>query len=163
MLIRPEQRAVERIDIALAVRPEDGHITGGHDQLRLKTSGFRVFIARLRKSRGKTDRPSCSHSGQFPDDPDSLVAVHADKDCVRGCRQITHGAEGGHPLDRIWARMNAPDIAIKAHEMQLAQNLTAPVTAADHCDRARPQQTRKITAHGQSPGIYWPLSSSPKA
>ena len=60
MLVRPEQRAVEIVDEAVAVRPEDRHVAGRLDERRLQ----RRAVLRLAEAGGVADRPARAALGK---------------------------------------------------------------------------------------------------
>ena len=65
MLVRPEQRAVEIVDEAVAIRPEDRHVAGRLEQRVLQLRPVR----RLPETGGVADRAAGAARGELAHDP----------------------------------------------------------------------------------------------
>ena len=89
MLIGPEERAIEIVDEAIAIRADDRHVARCVQQARLHLSAVAQLGLGLEKTCGKADSAARAHLPKLRDGGNGGVAVDADKD------RIGHAGQGG--------------------------------------------------------------------
>ena len=147
MLIRPQQRTVQRIDVPIAIRPQHGHFARRSHQLRLQIGPARILGSRLGKARGKAYRPARAHPRQPPHDVNRNMPVHTHKNRVGCLWQILNRRHRNDPLDHRSLGVNDMNFTRKPHKHRLFDHLRAPCAATHHGNRPWPQQPRQITHH----------------
>ena len=141
MLVRPQHRAVEIIQNAIAVRPQKRHRPGRRDKRRLQ-----VRIARLGESRRETDRAAAPHRREGCRRFDGGVPVDAEERRVGRRRQVVKAAETGDAGHRLALRMDRPDVAVEPRLHALRDDVVGP-PAAENDDRTGPEQSRQVGHH----------------
>ena len=144
MLVGPEQGTVEVVDEAVAVGPDDRHLAGRVEQLRLKVAAVAGFGLRLAEAAGETDRAAGAALAQVADGVDGEVAVDADESGVGRPGQIFEPSEGGDTADFGALGVDGPDRPGEAHLAALLDDAGAPRAAADHGDGAGLQQAGEV-------------------
>ncbi len=135
MLIEPEQSTVEIIDGTVAIGTEDRHVASSRDQGLLQ---LLAPAAGLPKAGCVADGTACSHGAELADDTDRELAVDGDEGCVRRLGQLRDAAIGPGP-----GRVHLPD---RSRELHLGAAAGHPLglPAAEHRDRARPEQAAQV-------------------
>jgi hypothetical protein len=138
--IRPEGCAVECIDEAIAIRPQNGHGARCRHQPFLERGTVRHLCSGLAKTRGETDRAARAARRECCDHLDAGRAVHADKGRVRPLWQGVDRAVRGQAAHGNTRRMHGPYRPGKADPAAFADDALAPCATADHRNAAGPQQ-----------------------
>ena len=147
MLVRPQKRAVQRVDETIAVRPEDRHRARRRDQPVLQIAARVILGHRLGKAGCETHRAARAHAGQRPDRIDGCMAVDPDKHRIRGLGQIVEAGQRRPSRNFAVLRMHRPDRPGIAHAFRLQDDLPAPGAAAHDGDGLGPQQPGKVLGH----------------
>ena len=140
MLIGPEQRAVQPIDEAVAVRPDDRHVAGGLDQGLLQFVAVCKLRHCLAKARSIADGAAGAAFGKLAHDLDRQHSVYADESGVRRTRKLSDRAVATPASDLVQFRMHRPDVAGETHQVALLDH-PAGFLAAEDGNGARPDET----------------------
>jgi hypothetical protein len=138
--VGPEERAVEHVDEAVAVRADHRHVAGGLDELGLKIMAVGEFGDGLGEARGVADRAAGALVAQLAHDLDGEVSVHADEGGVGGGGEVGDGAVGLVAVDLVLGGMDRPDLAGIAHLLALLDDAAGFLVAEDR-DGFRADQT----------------------
>ena len=85
LLIRPQQRTVGVVDITVAIGPEERHVAGGCDQLRLQPPAGGIGFA---PAGGETDRAAAVARAKCAHDIDGQLSIDADEGRVGAARKF---------------------------------------------------------------------------
>jgi len=139
LLVGPERRPVEVVDESVAIWPDQGHIPGGLQKLRLE---LRTLLARLDEAGRVADCAARIPRSEIPDDVDGEVAIDAEIRSVGASRQLLHRSVDLVPQNLRLLGMDRPDLPFVSQAIVLANQLLG-VCAAENGDGTRFQETLK--------------------
>ena len=117
--VRPQRRAVQVVERAEAVGPDQRHLAGRLDQppLQLGPRG-----TDLGETGGVADAAAGPARGQRAHHLDARLGGHGDEGGVRGLGKFAHARVAGQAFDRLAARVDRPDLAGEADAPALANH-----------------------------------------
>src|SRR6185437_13876798 len=145
-LVGPQRHAVEEVDEAVAVRPEEGQLTCGVQQLRgqLAARGGRG----LGEAGREAHEAAGATAGQRGGNGGYLAIGGGDEGCIRRRRQFVHRAEIVLRAGVCATRVHAPQLSLVADHATGCVRRVGP-GAADQRHAARGQQApQRGRVHG---------------
>jgi hypothetical protein len=136
MLVRPQGRAIQVVDEAVAVRPHHRHGAGGGDQPMLTLD---AGPANFPETRGKANDATGARSGEELDRFDRRFSGNRDEDGVWGLGQILQPPQAITPGDAVAPGVDRPDRPLEPQAIALLGD-DFRLAAADQGNVSGPQQ-----------------------
>ena len=149
VLVRPQRHPVEGVDEAVAVGPEERHVAGGLQEVRLQCR-----LTGLGEAGAVADGAAGTHRPQLVHGGDGGMAVDAEEGGVGHPRQVLHRGHARHTGDVLPRRVDGPQLA---REAELAALLDHPDgrLAAEHRHGARRQEAGEVGHLRRRTGAAW--------
>jgi hypothetical protein len=128
VLVGPQRGAVEVVEDAVAVRPDQRHVTGGGEQAALQVH---AVAADLGEAGGVTDRATGVATGERGDDLDGGLPPYPDEGRVGRRRERGGVGEARQALDRRAAWVHRPQLTGEADPPALPDDLGGHGPAED--------------------------------